>query len=98
MGDWKLIEFFDQDTPVLYNLAEDIGETTDLAASQPEKVKQMRSKLAAWRKEVGAKLPVANPKHDAARAGEWWNFGNKKPLNTKNLDRWAGTQKDPLAE
>ena len=98
MGDWKMIEFFDQPAPVLYNLAEDIGETTDLAAAQPDRMKEMKAKLAAWRKEVGAKLPVANPKYDAARAKEWWNFGNKKPLDTKQLDRWAGTQKDPLAE
>jgi arylsulfatase A len=98
MGDWKLIEFFDQETPVLYNLAEDIGEMTDLAASQPERVKEMLANLAAWRKDVGAKLPVANPKYDPDRAREWWNFGNKKPLDAKALDRWAGTQKDPLAE
>ena len=54
MGDWKLLvnpKEFKRDvqcSPVeLYNLAEDIGEKTNLAAAQPERVKQMRARLDA---------------------------------------------------
>ncbi len=32
----------------LFNLAEDIGETRDLAASQPEKTQALRARLEAW--------------------------------------------------
>ncbi|MGH7202285.1 MAG: sulfatase, partial [Planctomycetaceae bacterium] len=35
MGDWKLIEFFTDGRRELYNLAEDISETTDHAATRP---------------------------------------------------------------
>ena len=38
-GDWKL--YVDGGVPHLYNLAEDIHEDTDLAASYPDKVKQL---------------------------------------------------------
>ena len=38
-GDWKL--YVDGGVPRLYNLAEDIHEDTDLAASYPDKVKQL---------------------------------------------------------
>ncbi|MBN2137914.1 MAG: sulfatase [Sedimentisphaerales bacterium] len=54
-GDWKLIEFFDNGSAELYNLAEDISEQNDLAAKMPAKVAELRKRLAQWRKEVGAK-------------------------------------------
>lgn len=56
-GDLKLIEFFDDDRIELYDLAEDIGEQTDLSDSMPEAAHQLREKLNAWRKSVDAKMP-----------------------------------------
>ncbi|MES2597993.1 MAG: sulfatase [Verrucomicrobiota bacterium] len=57
-GDWKLIEFFDEGTAELYNLKADISETQNLAATNPERLKSMQSKLAAWRGETGAYMPL----------------------------------------
>ena len=37
-GDYKLIRFFEDGHEKLYNLKEDIGETKNLAESEPEKV------------------------------------------------------------
>jgi hypothetical protein len=48
-------------------MREDIGESRDLASSQPEIVKRLRARLHAWREEVGAQMPVPNPHHDPAR-------------------------------
>ncbi len=45
----------------LYNLAEDVGESRDLAEAQPAKAAQLLAKLEAWRSEVDAQPPVANP-------------------------------------
>jgi arylsulfatase A-like enzyme len=56
-GDWKLIEFFDTGTAELYHLADDAGERHDLAAAQPQRAKDLRRDLAAWRKRVGATIP-----------------------------------------
>lgn len=70
-GDWKLIEFYDDNHLELYNLADDIGESTNLAQAMPEKAAALRRMLAAWRDSVGAEMPVPNPDYDPARAHEW---------------------------
>lgn len=56
-GDWKLIEFFEDSRLELYNLREDIGETKNLATSQPEQAKKLHTRLIEWRQSTGAKLP-----------------------------------------
>lgn len=56
-GDWKLMEFYEDGRLELYNLRDDIGETKNLASSQPDKARELRSTLAAWRRDVGAKMP-----------------------------------------
>lgn len=67
-GDWKLIEFFEDNHVELYNLREDIGEQNDLAVKLPDRTNQLREKLHTWRKKVGAQLPTANPGYDPLRA------------------------------
>jgi arylsulfatase A-like enzyme len=57
-GDWKLLEFFEDGRLELYNVREDIGETKNLAAANPEKTKELHAKLVAWRKETGAPMPT----------------------------------------
>jgi arylsulfatase A-like enzyme len=49
-GDWKL--YIDEDVYELYNLRDDIGETNDLAALYPEKVRSMRQAFFAWLTEM----------------------------------------------
>jgi arylsulfatase A-like enzyme len=56
-GDWKLIERFETGAVELYHLARDPGERNDLAASEPERVEQLRAALADWRVRTGAELP-----------------------------------------
>ncbi|TVP95590.1 MAG: hypothetical protein EA381_18655, partial [Planctomycetaceae bacterium] len=62
-GDWKLIEFFEDGRTELYNLAADIGETSNQAVARPDVAGDLRRKLESWRRRVGAKLPEANPDH-----------------------------------
>ncbi|MEA3368297.1 MAG: sulfatase, partial [Planctomycetota bacterium] len=51
----------------LYNLRQDIGETTNLAETSPEKAKELHDRLVAWRKKVNAPVPTEpNPKFDPA--------------------------------
>jgi len=70
-GDWKLIHFLQDDHVELYHLADDVGETKNMAKAMPEKARALRTKLDAWRKAIGAPLPKPNPNHDPARAAEW---------------------------
>jgi arylsulfatase A-like enzyme len=59
-GDYKLIEFYDTGEKELYNLKEDIGETTNLAKKKPQTVQELGNKLNHWRVTTGAKMPVRN--------------------------------------
>jgi len=54
-GDWKLIEFYDRNEFELYNLKNDRQESNDLAASNPDKVSELKHDLTSWRSEVNAK-------------------------------------------
>ena len=60
-GNYKLIEYFETDRRELFDLSKDIGESRNLAAEKPEVVKEMAAKLAARRKDIGAKMPAPNP-------------------------------------
>ena len=59
-GPWKLMEFFEDHHLELYNLDQDIGETKNLAAEMPDKVKDLQTQMVAWRGQVGAKMPTPN--------------------------------------
>lgn len=56
MGDWKLIERYEDGRVHLYNLKNDIGELDDLALSHPNRVQAMREQLHDWYREVDAKF------------------------------------------
>ncbi|MDX1943843.1 MAG: sulfatase [Pirellulaceae bacterium] len=51
----------------LYDLAADLGETTDLAARQPELARELRADLHRHLAAVRAEIPTANPAHDPLR-------------------------------
>ncbi len=75
-GDWKLIEYFEDGRLELYNLANDIGETKNLAEAEPERAKKMHGAMVAWRESVGAKMPTKNdPK--AVKPGQKNSGGGK---------------------
>ncbi len=56
-GDWKLIEWLEDESVDLFNLADDRGEQKNLADAMPEKVSAMRDELHQWRKDVDANMP-----------------------------------------
>ena len=65
-GDWKLIRFFaanpdGTDRFELYNLAEDIGESHNLADKYPERVNALRVKLEKYLADTEAVIPRQNP-------------------------------------
>lgn len=57
-GDYKLIEWYEGSmvglgpAVELFNVVDDIGETRDLAAAQPERVAAMRAKVHEWRRNL----------------------------------------------
>ena len=74
-GPWKIVvdESFKQ--PELFNLADDVGETTDLAAREPERLAGMLERLRALTAEIESEGP------------DWWktepvNGRSRKPTRT----------------
>lgn len=67
-GDFKLIEFYEDNHVELYNLKDDIGEKHELSATLPDKTKQLTKQLHAWRQSVGAQMPTPNPDYDPEKA------------------------------
>ena len=63
-GDWKLIEWYEDSSVELFNLRDDLAEKHDLTAANPDKVKELQAKLAAWRKSVNALMPTPNADYD----------------------------------
>ena len=61
VGDYKLIERYEDGRVHLYNLKDDLGEQVDLAEKIPDRVAAMREKLHAWYKDVDAKFLRAKP-------------------------------------
>jgi len=68
-GDWKLVKtregplkeanpssFNDLSNAELYNLAEDIGETKNLAPTHPEKVRELAADWQRWNKKLAKPL------------------------------------------
>ncbi|MBI2927364.1 MAG: sulfatase [Verrucomicrobia bacterium] len=51
-GDWKLVVTRDNARPQLFNLAKDISESTDLAANEPKKRKELQAAYAAWNRQL----------------------------------------------
>lgn len=68
-GDWKLIRWYAG--PVeLYNLKDDLSETTNLVKTNPTKAAELDAMLAAELERVGAKLPKPNPDHASNSASK----------------------------
>jgi len=59
VGEHKLIRYFDDSPPELYNVEVDIGESRDLAAKKPELRDALLVQLDAWLDQVGAQMPIA---------------------------------------
>lgn len=65
-GPYKLIRRYDKDGSgpfmfELYDLENDLGETTNLAAEMPEKVEELDAMIAAHLEATGTPVPLENP-------------------------------------
>ncbi len=78
-GDWKLIEYFgDWVDPQgryvpghrleLFNLRRDLGETTNLTETEPQRAADLRHRLRAWIESIPAEIPGPNPHHDSTQS------------------------------
>lgn len=61
VGNWKLIEFYEEEKVELYDLATDAAETTDVIDQFPEKAAALRQQLQAMQSATNAQFPRENP-------------------------------------
>ena len=72
-GEWKLVEFYEEGRRELFHVAKDVSESNNRAEQEPDRVRDLSEKLAAWRKSVGALMPEPNPNYTPnpqAKSGE----------------------------
>ena len=62
-GDWKLIENYETGELQLFNLATDLGETTNLVQQKPDLATSLLADLKRWRESVGADPMLPNPQY-----------------------------------
>lgn len=79
-GDWKLIEFFEDEHIELYNLREDIGENLDRSETELEIKEHMHQELYAWQRQIGALFPA--PNHEFIPWEDWQPTSHISPQKT----------------
>ena len=67
VGDWKLMQAFESGEVSLFNLADDIGETTNLAKKHPGRARRMLGWLNEWQQKVGADPMRPNPEYSRGK-------------------------------
>ena len=66
-GDYKLLEYYENNTVQLFNLKNDIGEQNDLAESEPEKARELSDMLHKWLKDIDAQMMPPNPDYSPVK-------------------------------
>jgi arylsulfatase A-like enzyme len=93
VGDWKLMEYLEDGHLELYNLKNDIGETKNLATTNPDKAKELHERLIAWRKETNAPMPTPNKPEAGAAAQSAKKNGKGKAKKAAEAEGEAASVK-----
>jgi arylsulfatase A-like enzyme len=70
LGDWKLIEFYEDGRLELFNLKSDPGEKRNMSKAEPSRTAALHALLNRWRSDVNATMPAPNPAYDPAKADQ----------------------------
>ncbi len=87
-GEWKLIHYYEDGREELYNLTKDLEETTNVAESNSELVRQMSEKLFSLLNEMGARYPEKDPEYKAELEEQY--------LEKVRTERWPRLEKQRL--
>jgi arylsulfatase A len=63
-GDFKLIQFYEDNSVELYDLSKDPGETNNLSVQQKTTADQLLKELNDWKVRMNAKVPRRNPDYN----------------------------------
>jgi hypothetical protein len=83
-GEWKLINYFEDDRSELYHVNRDLGERENLSNQEKERTATMLKELKQWQKEVGARSPIPNPNWNSAAYEKQMEALNKSGIPRRN--------------
>jgi arylsulfatase A-like enzyme len=87
-GDWKMLVEQGSPAPVLFNLAADMGEKNNLAAAQPEKLKELLARYDAWSSQMSESMWTRGAKNRKTAARKKQGAGGGKlDARFKQLDK-----------
>ena len=78
LGNYKLLEYYENGNVQLFDLEKDLGEQNDLSKAQPETTKKLLKMLQDWLREVDAKMPQVKTAASREKA-------TTNPAITRNL-------------
>jgi arylsulfatase A-like enzyme len=61
LGDFKLLEFYEDGRRELFDVKKDLSETRNLILDKKDLAADLANRLDAWRRDVKAKMPTPNP-------------------------------------
>src|SRR5262245_26260859 len=64
-GDWKFITYYDTGEVQLFNLKNDIAETTNLAPKENQRAADLQKAHELWLRDIDAQRNTSNPDFDA---------------------------------
>ena len=89
-GTRKLLHFYERpDLPMLFDLAQDMGEVHNIAPVHPEEHRRLYNDMMRYFDKVGARIPKRNPNQNAAAYSnakeyemrvQWGPFAGSRPL------------------
>lgn len=89
-GQTKVIHFYERpDIPMMFDLAKDPGEVSNIAKQNPEKHKKLFDDMMGYLKAMNARIPKVNPDYDPEHYKtlknyekyiQWGPFEGKRPL------------------
>ncbi len=71
VGNYKLLDYFENNSVQLFDIANDPGEQTDLSAEEPDKVRELQARLDTWRNKLRVPMPYPNLEYNAEIGDQW---------------------------
>jgi arylsulfatase A len=104
-GDWKYVKYYDTGEVELYNLSNDVGETKNLASSDPKRAAELGQHHEHWLNEINAQRNTPNPDFDPALFKKlYFDFDPSRPVlrktaaeMEKDMAAWRGVMNEVVA-
>ncbi|MEC9094251.1 MAG: sulfatase/phosphatase domain-containing protein, partial [Planctomycetota bacterium] len=101
LGNYKLLEYFENGTVQLFDLENDLGEQHDLSTQKPKITEKLLKMLHDWQKAVDAKMPQVKAASPSSKAKQKPQPATTLPVDVANfapgwtVRNWGGPSMKP---